>query len=266
MTGSDATRLRAGTAGSGTPVLALHGLTANRTIWRPLARVSPQGLRLVAPDLAGRGRSPPAPSGRYRLRDELRRLRSFLARDGSPPPLVVGHSQGAALALALAAVEPGVRGLVLCCPVCPWTPRPPGLDLLRGAGPLARRAVPALRRPVTRWVLRHRVYADPTRADGEAVSRYADPWASPDRAAELPRILADWNPAALWPYLPPPPRPTFVLAAVGDRRVPPADAARLARAGDARLRVLRGAAHGLPEERPDAVARALEAVRRATRS
>ncbi|MDP2497660.1 MAG: alpha/beta hydrolase [Candidatus Palauibacterales bacterium] len=241
-------------------MLALHGLTASRAVWRPLAERLPTGLALLAPDLPGRGESPPAPSGRYRLRDELRRLRSALASRGASPRVVVGHSQGAALAVALASTDPSVRALILCSPVCPWTSRPPLLDLLRGAGPAARRIVPPLRRPVVRWVLRHRVYADPTRADGAAVDRYAGPWASPGRAAELPGIVADWNPSALWPYFPPPPIRLRVLVGEEDRRVPPEDAARLARAAAGEIRVLSGAAHGLPEERPDAVASALAAV------
>lgn len=256
----DGARLAAVIRGRGEPVLALHGLTASRAIWRPLAERLPSGLALLAPDLPARGESPPAPSGRYRLRDELRRLRSVLAGAGVRPGVVVGHSQGASLAVALASTDPAVRGLVLCSPVCPWTPRPPLLDLLGGTGAAARRIVPVLRRPVVRWVLRHRIYADPTRADGAAVDRYAGPWESGERAAELPRILADWNPSALWPYFPPPPIRLRVLVGEQDRRVPPEDAARLARAAGGGLRVLPRAAHGLPEERPDAVASALAAV------
>lgn len=244
-------------AGSGEPVLALHGLTANRLLWRGLARRLPAGRELYAPDLPGRGRSPPAPDGRYRLRDELRRLRALLRGLEIRPRVIVGHSHGAALAMGLAATEPTVGRLLLCCPVCPWTPRPPLHRSLAGLGPLAGAVVPVLRRPVVRWILRHRVYADPTRADDRAVERYARPWADRRRARHLPRILADWNPAALWPYFPPPPIPVRVLAGADDRRVPPGDAARLARAADGGLRVLRNAGHGLPEERADAVARAL---------
>lgn len=247
-------------AGSGRPVLALHGLTANGRLWEPLVERLPPGRQLLAPDLPGRGRSPPTPDGRYRLRDELRRLRGLLREVGRRPRVVVGHSHGAALAVALAATEPGVRSLVLCCPVCPWTPRPPLPGWLPALAPLARGVVPALRTPVTRWVLRHRVYADPTRADDAAVRRYAGPWADPARARHLPRILSDWNPAALWPYFPPPPIPVIVLAGRDDARIPPRDAARLARAADAGFRVLGDAAHGLPEERPGDVARALRAV------
>lgn len=245
------------TAGRGEAVLALHGLTANRLLWRPLAARLPPGVRLLAPDLPGRGRSPPAPDGRYRLRDDLRRLRGLLGELGARPRVVVGHSHGAALAMALAATAPFVRGLVLCCPVCPWTRRPPLPPYLPALAPLAALAVPPLRRPAVRWVLRHRVYADPTRADGRAVERYAAPWADGARARHLPLILADWNPASLWPYFPPPPIAVRVLAGERDRRVPPADAARLARAADGDLRVLRDAAHGLPEERAGALARAL---------
>lgn len=247
-------------SGVGEPVLALHGLTANRAVWKPLADRLPAGRALVAPDLPARGRSPPASSGRYRLHDELRRLRSLIDESGTRPDVVVGHSQGAALAVALASTDPAVRCLVLSNPVCPWTSRPPFLDWLPGAAPVVRRSLAALRGPIARWVLRHRVYADPTRADREAADRYAAPWSSPSRAAELPRILADWNPSELWPYVPPPPMPIRVLAAAGDRRVPVADAARLSRVCDGRLRVVAGAAHGLPEERPDAVAEAVAAA------
>lgn len=259
MAAGDA-RMAVSAAGEGEPVLALHGLTASGAVWRPLARLLPAGRKLVAPDLPARGRSPPSRSGRYRLRDELSRLRTMLRKLDLQPAVVVGHSQGAALAMALASTRPSVRALVLCCPVCPWTPRPPLPDLPLPAGPVAGIAVRALRRPVVRWLLRHRVYADPTRAGRAAVERHAGPWADPRRARHLPRILEDWNPAALWPYFPPPPAPVRVLAARSDPRVPPADAERLARAVDGELRVVREASHGLPEERPDAVAGALASI------
>lgn len=253
-------RLSVAVRGRGTDVLCLHGLTANRSSWRPLADRLGGRFRFVAPDLPGRGRSGPAPGGDYGLEAELARLEAVVERLVARPYLAVGHSQGAGLAASLASRPSGPAGMLLVNPVTPWTRRPIVLDLLR-SGAVRRLAAPLLsrfRRPLARRILERRVYADPGRVTPATVRRYADPYRPPTRARALLAVLADWRPGDLADHLPRRPPPAIVLAGDRDRRVPVATARRLAERLDARLRVLEGAAHAIPEERTDEVADALE--------
>lgn len=242
----------------GPTVLCLHGLTAHRASWRAVASRLEDRCRLVMPDLLGRGASPAEPGARFALDEEIRRLRRLLPLVGDRPWVALGHSHGAALALAMAG-EPACSGVVLVSPVTPWTRRPRVLDLLdsgllrRGASPI----VAGLRLPVTGWVLRHRVFADPADVDPDTVRRYAAPWAGLHRARTLLRILADWRPAELAGRLPGARIPARVLLGDRDRRIGRVDARRLAERLGTELHVVEGAAHGLPEERPGVVATAV---------
>lgn len=92
-------------------VLALHGITANHRSFAPLADRLP--VRLVAPDLRGRGRSNglPPPYGLSQLADDAARVLDALDVENA---VVVGHSMGAFVAARLADRHPGrVSGLVL---------------------------------------------------------------------------------------------------------------------------------------------------------
>lgn len=90
-------------------MLLLHGLGASSRYWdEVMARV--EGQRMVAPDLLGFGRSPAPPDAAYDVACHLEALEPFID-DGMT---VVGHSAGAILATALAAVHPdSVRHLIL---------------------------------------------------------------------------------------------------------------------------------------------------------
>lgn len=253
-------RLR--TVGRGPPVLCLHGLSAHGGVWDAVAPRLADRFTLHLPDLPGRGDSEPRPDLSHGLDEETARIRGLLSAIGVAPVVTVGHSQGAALALALAAEDAGGAGLVLVCPVTPWTRRPAVLGLLRSAT-IRRCAAPllaGLRRPMVRWILRSRVYGEPGRADAEAVERYAAPYADPRRVRALLRSLADWRPEELEGRLPARPPPARVLAGGRDRRIPPRDARRLAGALHAVLEVVADAGHLLPEEAPAAVARAVDEV------
>ena len=85
-------------------VLAIHGVTANHRCWSLLAALLP-GVRIVAPDLRGRGRSSelPGPWGRAVHADDVAAL---IRAVGSDPVVVVGHSMGAFVAVALAERHP----------------------------------------------------------------------------------------------------------------------------------------------------------------
>lgn len=254
--------LRLRVVGGGPPVLCLHGLSAHGGVWNEPARRLADRYTLYLPDLLARGGSEPRDDVAYGLDEEVGRIRSLLEALEVEPAVVVGHSQGAALALALTA-EVGSRwGLVLACPVTPWTRRPAVLELLRHA-PLRRATAPllsGLRRPLTRWILRARVYGNPSRADLEATSRYAAPYADVRRARALLRVLADWRPEELASRIPGRSPPARVLTGGRDRRIRPREARRLAERLGADFEVVARAGHLLPEEAPETVARGVEEV------
>jgi pimeloyl-ACP methyl ester carboxylesterase len=241
--------------GSGPDLLLIHGLSAHRGEWDDAARLLRERYRVVRPDLAGRGDSAAEIGADFGLEEEVARLAAFGDSVELQRPIVVGHSQGAALAVALSARRP-CRALLLVNPVTPWTRRPPVLGLLRYE--VARRAVAPLlrhyRRPLTRYILTRRVYADPALVTESAVNRYADVFATSGRASTLARVLADWRPSELEEFDRPAGVPVRVLAGGLDRRTPPALAERWSHRLGGTCTVLDDCAHGVPEEAPERIA------------
>lgn len=93
-------------------VVLIHGVTASHLAWTHTA-AHLAGVRLVAPDLRGRGRSNgvDGPAGMAAHADDLA---AVVAHLGVRPGIVVGHSMGAFVAVALAHRHPDlVTRLVL---------------------------------------------------------------------------------------------------------------------------------------------------------
>lgn len=111
------------------PVVLVHGLMSDSGTWQEvLAPLAALGLRAIAIDLLGHGRSA-APPGRYLLDDFALLLDGFLAALGLDEATVCGHSLGGAIAVHFGYHYPHrVRGLVLV-----------------SAGGLGREVSPALR-------------------------------------------------------------------------------------------------------------------------
>lgn len=273
-------RLRRRVRGEGPAVLCLHGVSAHGGVWSAAAARLEGEFTLHVPDLLGRGTSDAPPDASYRLGREVARAAALAAELPDRGYLVAGHSQGAALAVALAAAAersadgapasapgpctgdadlPRPAGLALVAPVTPWTRRPPVLDLLRLAPlrPVLAPLAAAARTPLTRWVLEHRAFGDPGRVDRSTVRRYAAPWSHPRRAHALLRVLADWRPADLSRHLPRRLPPVEIVAGALDARIPPLEARRWAGRLGAGFTVAPDAGHVVPEERPDLVAAAV---------
>ncbi|GGK65879.1 alpha/beta fold hydrolase [Ornithinimicrobium pekingense] len=122
-------------------VVAVHGITSSHVAWPLLAAALPD-VRVVAPDLRGRGRSRdlPGPYGMPSHADDVAAVLDHLDVESA---VVVGHSMGGFVSLVLADRHPGrVRSLVLVDGGLPLLP-PPGVapDALAGAvlGPVADR-------------------------------------------------------------------------------------------------------------------------------
>jgi haloalkane dehalogenase len=103
-------------AGSGDPILLLHGNPTSSYLWRRvIPHLAPLG-RVVAPDLVGMGRSNKLPSsgpGSYRFVEHRRYLDTFVEQLGLAENVVlVGHDWGGALAFDWARRHPAAtRGI-----------------------------------------------------------------------------------------------------------------------------------------------------------
>lgn len=100
----------------GRPVLFLHGITENARAFESAMRQLPDGLFAAAMDLRGRGLSAKPKNG-YRLADYAEDLLAVCNGWPGEAPTIVGHSMGARIAAAFAALYPGlVRGVLLIDP------------------------------------------------------------------------------------------------------------------------------------------------------
>lgn len=100
-------------AGTGTPLVLLHGLPFQRTMWAPQFPVLGRNARVLAPDLPGFGESDisaDAPSLDAWADD----LAMLVEHWKSGPVILAGHSMGGYVALAFARRHPGLlRGLIM---------------------------------------------------------------------------------------------------------------------------------------------------------
>jgi pimeloyl-ACP methyl ester carboxylesterase len=98
----------------GPVVLLLHGLASDADTWdRALPTLAAHGLRVIALDLLGHGRSD-KPAGSYLLTDFATSVESFLQRLDIGQATLCGHSLGGAIAVHYGYHHPErVAGLVL---------------------------------------------------------------------------------------------------------------------------------------------------------
>jgi pimeloyl-ACP methyl ester carboxylesterase len=109
-------------AGSGEPVLFVHGNLSSGAVWAEQLALLPDGVRGIAVDLRGFGESEPAPVDAMRgLRDYADDLRALIEALDLVAAHVVAHSLGAGVAMQLAIDAPSlVRSLVLVAPISPY--------------------------------------------------------------------------------------------------------------------------------------------------
>jgi pimeloyl-ACP methyl ester carboxylesterase len=129
-------------AGSGQPLVLLHGVGASRAIWHRAMPLLATHRRVVAADLPGFGESPASGRG-FDLDEAAEALAAGLDGRVEVPFDLLGNSLGGAIAVALASRRPQLVGrLILSAPAL-FAPRNP--LLARAAGAAAGQLIGARR-------------------------------------------------------------------------------------------------------------------------
>ena len=92
-------------AGTGPPVVLLHGITSTSDAWRNVMPRLAERYTVIAPDMIGHGRSA-KPRGDYSLGAYAAGVRDLLAVLGFERGTVVGHSLGGGIAMQFAYLFP----------------------------------------------------------------------------------------------------------------------------------------------------------------
>jgi len=181
-------------AGSGEPVVLIHGIGHRRQAWRPVFDRLATSYDVIALDLSGFGESAPYPRGeRYDMDNACRDLADNFALWGVERPHVVGNSLGGAISLELAARDL-VSSATVLSPAGFFGPvdRAWALSALLSMWTSAHAPDPVLRAltrsPRARAVIGYLLYARPGRHDADAT--YGDAVAMKRAHAFLPTIRA----------------------------------------------------------------------------
>src|SRR5712691_1697495 len=127
----DTMTLRGEDAGEGTPLVLLHGLSADRrNVLQGSNYLLRRGYRLVSFDARGHGASDPPPNPTaYEYADLVGDLELVLADRGIERPVLIGSSMGAATTMAWTLDNPErVPALVQITPAFGGVPRSDGLE------------------------------------------------------------------------------------------------------------------------------------------
>ncbi len=251
-------------------VVLLHGLGASAAFWRPVGlELGRRGVRCVVPDLLGFAGSMGLGT-HFHLDDQAAAVVRLLERKASGPAVMVGHSCGAAVAVAVAQERPDlVRRLVLVAPAA-FSDAAQARRQVGGRSWLARKTMSGspvagllcglmclLRRPLTTLAPRMASRVSPDIPPDVARDAVAYVW--PAYRDALVSVLDD---RGLVQWLDEPPLPTTVVVADQDQTVLPDPLVSLL-GPDVEVMHLSGT-HGLPVERVPELAALITQERNAT--
>jgi pimeloyl-ACP methyl ester carboxylesterase len=94
--------------GEGTPVLLIHGFGEDRSIWRNQIEVLKDNCKLLVPDIPGTGESSLIKKPQVSIDDYADCLYELLLHESIKKAIVLGHSMGGYITLALAEKHPEV--------------------------------------------------------------------------------------------------------------------------------------------------------------
>ncbi len=254
-------------AGSGPPMLLVHGLMTSAYSFRYVVSALAKRYRVLVPDLPGAGKSD-APVDLPMTPERLvNALDGFLAAAGVQRAYVVGNSIGGYLSLWLALLRPE-RVERLCVMHAPGFPE---LRLYALKAALALPGANGLLRWLTRqpeqFVIDNVHYRDPGLMSQEEAREYAAIFRDPARTAVFARVLAETMDPFAMRRLPEAVRQrreagglpdTLLLWSTEDALVPPEYGRKYqALLPKARLRWLQGTSHFMHVDTPEETVREL---------
>ena len=242
-------------AGTGQPLLLIHGLFGGSFCWRFNVESMAHGNSVFAVDLPGLGLSDLPRGADCGMHAQARRLVQFLEKNDLRQVNVVGSSWGGAVAMIMASITERVTALVLAAPVNPWSRQGEerirffrgftgGLILrcgLRFSGRFHAPAVCAM-------------YGDVSKIQPGTTEGYSSLVYRRGRARALQNILRNWEAdvRSLTGVIGKVKQPVMLLWGDRDRAVETASAVRLQEAlPQAELAVIPGAGHLPSEEVPE---------------
>ncbi|HUK47887.1 MAG TPA: alpha/beta fold hydrolase [Terriglobales bacterium] len=251
-------------AGSGEPVVLVHGLLGYSFSWRSVIPLLTHDWEVFAPDMPGAGFSECRADLDCRLGSAAHRLLALLDAAGIRSCHLVGSSYGGATAVLAAGLAPSrIRSLTLVSPANPWSRiGRKRLALLRN--PVMAHFFPKMARsvhPVHRYFVR-RMWGDPRRITEETLEGYSRPLIRAGIFEHSVKIVRTWKAdmAQLEAMLPKIASiPTLLVWGSKDRVVDPSSAKFLSQAlRGARIEIIEGAGHLPYEECPEEFCRILQ--------
>jgi pimeloyl-ACP methyl ester carboxylesterase len=262
----DGARLRYQRAGSGPPLILVHGLFGYSFSWRFNIPVLAQHATVYATDMLGAGFSDRCPGMDCTFRGSATRLLRFVEQMGISSFDLLGTSHGGAISMLAAAIanqsHPTVRRLILVDPVNPYSAHGRFLAPFLGGRVVSLlfcRLFPRV--TFTHGYVLRRLYGDPGRISPGTLEGYSKPFAIPGSLEYGVDIARTWLHSLddLESALPEiADIPTLLIWGSKDVAVDPASAHVLQRHfHNARLVMLDGVGHMPYEEAPDDFNRAV---------
>ncbi|HZU31351.1 MAG TPA: alpha/beta fold hydrolase [Candidatus Angelobacter sp.] len=181
-------------AGSGPPLVLIHGLLGGAFCWRFNIPAFAQRFTTYAIDLPGFGECDAPRSLDCGMQAQAQRLISLFENLKLQSVDLVASSWGGAVAFHLAALSPIVRSLVLAAPVNPWSDF--GMRRVRflssKIGGLFLRTILPVSRPVHRTAVL-RMYGNPKLVSEETIEGYSCRLIRPGRIHNILNTLRSWE-------------------------------------------------------------------------
>jgi 4,5:9,10-diseco-3-hydroxy-5,9,17-trioxoandrosta-1(10),2-diene-4-oate hydrolase len=250
-------------AGTGRPLLLLHGLIGSARNWRQNIRFLSRHSSVYAVDLFNMGESERVPGLDAGLEATADRLAACMDALGLAEADIAGHSHGGAVAMMFAARHPDrVRRLILFAPANPFCNL--GHQLVRfyqtRFGIWLARQIPVLPRMLKATALSH-MYGDPSRVSAGSLEGYIEGLHIPGTMDHILQIVERWfvDMGLLRSVLPDlTAKPTLLIWGDRDRAVGLPSGRELQRTlPKSSLLVIPGAGHIAFEEMPDICNRAM---------